>query len=124
MACILCGGSPAVRTEQVHVTEETKAKLLAHAEKLKPFGVVVEQQTTFRKVLGASKALGVALLFRDPLDSGVLRRLVLYLFSLYIRKEQILRLRLDEPEQISRILDSGDKKVRKVSKEALGQPPF
>jgi len=104
MGCILCGGSPSVRSEQVHVTDETKIKLLAHADELKTYGVTVEEQTTFRKVFGALEAFGVGLAVADSLDHGVLRKLVLYLRDLAIPKDEILRLRLDEPEEISKLL--------------------
>jgi hypothetical protein len=100
--CALCGGSPALRTEQCYVAEETKAKLLAHAEELKAFGITLNNYETLRKDVGTTLgALGLALAVADSLDSGVLRKLVLYLRDLAIPEEEILRLRLDEPEQIS-----------------------
>ena len=123
MGCILCGGSPSVRTEQVHVTEDTKAKLLSHTEELKSFGIVVEQKATFRKVFGASETRGVALLFQDPIDSGVLRKLLIYLLSLDIPEEQILLLRLGEPEQISRILETKRREVKSMTTSALPAAP-
>jgi hypothetical protein len=104
MGCILCGGSPSVRSEQVHVTDETKIKLLARADELKTYGVIVEEQRTFRKVAGALEAFGIGLAVADSLNSGVLRKLVLYLRDLAIPEDQILRLRLDEPEKISELL--------------------
>jgi hypothetical protein len=104
MGCILCGGSPSLRSEQVHVTDETRIKLLARADELKALGVIVEEQRTFRKVFGALEAFGVGLAVADSLDDGVLRKLVLYLRDLALPKEEILRLRLDEPEKISEVL--------------------
>ena len=65
MGCVLCGGSPSVRSEQVHVTDETKIKLLAHADGLKTYGVLVEEQRTFRKVAGALEAFGIGLQIRS-----------------------------------------------------------
>ncbi|MGA2980152.1 MAG: hypothetical protein ABSD76_11230 [Terriglobales bacterium] len=116
MGCILCGGSPSVRSEQVHVSDETKNKLLAHADKLKTYGVIVEEQRTFRKVAGALEAFGVGLVVADSLNSGVLRKLVLYLRNLAIPEDQILRLRLDEPETISKLLNNN--KATKKTKSA------
>ena len=113
IGCALCGGSPAVRSEQVHVSDETKDKLLANAEELKSFGLMVEEQRTFRKVVGAVEAIGIALAVADSLNSGVLHKLIRYLWRLRIPEEQILRLRLDEPEKISKIL--GTKKRRKAT---------
>ncbi len=108
--CVLCGGSPARRTEQCHVTEDTKVKLLAHAEELKAFGVTLEEQRNHRKVVGALETFGIALAVADSLNSGVLHKLVLYLRDIGIPKEQILRLRLDEPEQVSAVLESQEPK--------------
>jgi hypothetical protein len=108
--CVLCGGSPALRTEQCHITEDTKAKLLAHAEELKAFGVILEEPRTHRKVVGGLEAFGIALAVADSLNSGVLHKLVLYLRDIGIPKEQILRLRLDEPEQVSAVLESQEPK--------------
>jgi hypothetical protein len=104
MGCVLCGGSPSVRSEQVHVTDETRIKLLAHADGLKTYGVIVEEQRTFRKVAGALEVFGIGLAVADSLNSGVLRKLVLFLRDLAIPEEEILRLRLDEPETISKVL--------------------
>jgi hypothetical protein len=112
MGCVLCGGSPSVRSEQVHVTDETRINLLAHADGLKTYGVIVEEQRTFRKVAGALEVFGIGLAVADSLNSGVLRKLVLFLRDLAIPEEEILRLRLDEPETISKVL-----RISKTSKK-------
>lgn len=98
--CVLCGGSP----EQCHITEETKGKLLTHAKDLTVLGVTIGEQGPHRKVVGGSVAFGIALAITDSLDSGFLQKLVAYLRDIGIPKEQILRLRLDEPEQVSAVL--------------------
>ena len=105
--CVLCGGSPAVRSEQCHITEDTKAKLLAHAEELKSFGVTVtlEEHRSLEKSVGGLEVFGIALAVADSLNSGVLHKLILFLRdNIRIPKEEILRLRLDEPEQVSDVL--------------------
>jgi hypothetical protein len=38
----ICGSACGPRTEQCFVTDDTKAKLLAHAEDLKDFGLTLE----------------------------------------------------------------------------------
>jgi hypothetical protein len=103
--CARCGGAPAVRWEQVHIDEETKAKLLAHADELKGFGITLEQEQPLTKDAALTIAV-VALVLQvvDSLRSGVLHDLVWYLRDLDIPEEQILRLRLDEPENISKVL--------------------
>jgi hypothetical protein len=80
--------------------------------RLKTYGVIVEEQRTFRKVAGALEVIGVGLAVADSLNSGVLRKLVLYLRDLAIPEDEILRLRLDEPETISELL-----RVRKTTKK-------
>lgn len=105
--CALCGHALGLRCEQCYVTEGTKAKLLANSESLGTFGVTLEEHRMLRKSVGGLEAIGLVLAVADSLDSGVLRKLVLFLWGIAIPKEEILRLRLDEPEQISEILDSG-----------------
>jgi hypothetical protein len=87
------------------VTEETKAKLRAHTDALRAFEITLEDQDLIRKSVGAIEVMGLALAIADSLDKGILRKLVIYLSKLEIPKEEILRLRLDEPEVISVILD-------------------
>jgi hypothetical protein len=102
--CAYCGGSPSVRSERCHVNEDTKAKLLAHADDLKDLGITIEKGKGFEKIAGADTigtiALVLAVADSFSHDDGILRRLVVYLRSLAIPEEQILRLRLDEPEKI------------------------
>jgi hypothetical protein len=125
--CARCGGAPAVPWEQCHIDEETQAKLLAHAEDLKKFGVKVEQQQTVRKdaaTVMAAVALGLQVV--ESFHPHVLRDLVLYLRDLAIPEEQIIRLRLEEPEKISQVLNSkalnGDGKKRSpVGKKRVGK---
>jgi hypothetical protein len=110
MGCALCGGSPAVRWEQVHVSGQTKTKLLAHADDLKQFGVTVEisqpvQKSSDQIGFTTTDLICVSLAVGDSLHHGILRSLILFLRNLVIPKEEILRLRLDEPETISEILE-------------------
>jgi hypothetical protein len=102
IGCALCGGSLSDRTEQCYITEDTKAKLLAHAEELKAHGITIKEYETLRKDAGATLgAIGLVLQVADSLDSGVLRKLVRHLRDLRISEQEILRLRLDEPAQVS-----------------------
>jgi len=120
MGCILCFGSPALRTEQVHVTEATKAKLIAHATELGALGVKLEKQQPLQKDPATTVAtIALALHLADSLESGVLRKLIRYLWGLGIPQDQILRLRLDEPESISKVLKrkSVATQTKKVTKK-------
>jgi hypothetical protein len=98
--CALCGGAPGLRSEQVYVSEETKAILLAHSEELRQFGITLEEHETLGKSVDYVKTIGLALAIANSLRPGVLRDLVLLLRKIAISEEEILRLRLDEPEQI------------------------
>jgi hypothetical protein len=114
--CARCGGSPAVRGEQCYISEDTKTKLLAHAEDLKAFGVSLERQQIVRKHAGTvMTAIGLALGIAESLHPGALRALIRYLRDLAIPEEEIIRLRLDEPEKVSKMLRSrasGDKRKK------------
>jgi Glu-tRNA(Gln) amidotransferase subunit E-like FAD-binding protein len=103
IGCVLCGGSPGLRTEQVDVSFATKAKLLASAVELAGFGVTVEQVSCFRKVVGATEEQGVVLDFQEPLEGNILLELVTHLDYLGIPKHEIFRLRLAGPEEIEGI---------------------
>lgn len=112
--CALCGGAPGFRPEQCYITESTKARLLAHAEDLKAFGVTLKEYRPIQKSAGDKIAiLGLALQVAESLKPGTLRALILYLRDIAIPKEEILRLRLDEPEQISEILTHEEPKNRR-----------
>jgi hypothetical protein len=75
---------------------------LAHAEELTTFGVTLEEQRILGKSVDAVGAIGLALAVAESLhsDSGVLRKLVLFLRDIAISDTEILRLRLEEPEQV------------------------
>src|SRR5208282_3015438 len=99
--------------------EETKAKLLTHADELKGFGVTLEQQQLLQKDAGMTmSAIGLGLTVVESIHPGTLRSLILFLRDLAIPQEQILRLRLDEPENISKVLSDAGKGKRKSSRSA------
>lgn len=116
MGCARCGGAPAVPWEQVYVDDDTKATLLEHADDLKQFGVNLEEQQLLRKDAATTMAaIGLGLTIAESLHPHLLRDLVLYLRDLTIPEEQILRLRLDEPDSISQILNEPPKKSERKS---------
>jgi len=95
--CALCGGAPGIRAEQCYIAEDTKAKLLEHTEELRAFGITLE--------------VGLAIQIVEALRPGTLREIILYLRKIKIRHDEILRLRLDEPEVISKTLKRGSRKT-------------
>jgi len=112
MGCALCGGAAAVRWEQCYIDEGTKAKLLAHADELKALGLTLEEPGgPLKKDAGlVVGAVGLVIQVVETIRPGTFRELVLKLRDLAIPKEQILRLRLDEPENISKVLDEPPEK--------------
>jgi hypothetical protein len=114
VGCLLCGGAPGFRDEQCYVTEETKAKLRAHSEELKTLGVTLEEIRPLQKDAGVKiAAISLALAVAESLHPNALRHLVLFLRDIAIPKEEILRLRLDEPEQVSEVLKHNEHDERK-----------
>jgi hypothetical protein len=110
--CALCGGAPGVRAEQCYIKEETKAKLRAHAKELKALGITLEEYRPIQKSF-ANKAseIGLAIQIVEALRPGTLRDLILYLKKIKIQRDEILRLRLDEPGVISTTLKRGRRKA-------------
>jgi hypothetical protein len=106
LSCVLCGAACGLRTEECYVTDDTKAKLLAHAEELKDFGLTLEEQRSLQKDAKTTiAAIALAIqIGRELQPGGVLRKLILYLHELAISRGEILRLRLTEPEEVDRIL--------------------
>jgi len=91
-----------LRTEGCYVTEETKKKLLDHVDGLSRFGIELEQHEILQEDAGTCLgALALVIACADSLQPGVLRQLVLYLRDkLLLPEDEILKLRLGEPEEI------------------------
>ena len=102
--CGRCGKAVGLRSEACYVNEETKNKLLDHADQLAKFGIKVEPYEPLHKGVGPADVIvvvGVVITFADSFHHGVLGDLFCYLRDdLLIPEEESLKLRLDEPEQI------------------------
>ena len=99
--CAQCGGAPGVRHERCYVSDDTIAKLLRHREELARYGVTLEEQQTIGKSADYLSIIALALQVAESMQPGVLRSLLRYLRDLSIPHDEILRLRLAEPEEIS-----------------------
>jgi len=91
------------RNERCYITEETQKRLIEHTEELSHFGITLEQIRPLQKNAGTTLAtVGLVFAAADSLrsDTGSLRRLVILLRDLAIPEQEILRLRLSEPEEI------------------------
>jgi hypothetical protein len=80
--------------------------LLAHRDELNNFGLTLEQHDLLAKDAKTTiAAIGLAIqLARELQPGGVLRKLILYLRELDISRDEVLRLRLTEPEEVDKVL--------------------
>jgi hypothetical protein len=91
-----------LREERCYIKEETKKKLLDHADELAEFGIKLEESESLQKSADTGLAIaGLIIACADSFRDGVLGDLVCYLRDrLTIPEDDILKLRLDEPEKI------------------------
>jgi hypothetical protein len=82
---------------------------LAHAGDLKRFGISLEEQKLLQKSVDGVSVVALGLAVAESLNGGILRKLILYLRDIAISESEILRLRLDEPENVSEVLKGEDK---------------
>jgi hypothetical protein len=109
VGCILCNGSPARRSEIVHVSSDTKGKLEGSFPSLETFGLIVEAVPMGEPLLKpagrpAETEHDLRLNFSEPMDPNALQELVSHLHFLGVPKPEIFRLRLAEPEEIESAL--------------------
>jgi len=99
--CGKCGAAMGLRNERCYVTKETQKKLLDNADQLSRFGIKLEQGQSLQKSADTGLAVvSLILAVVEALRPGTLRDCVFFLRDLSIPESEILRLRLDEPEQI------------------------
>jgi len=90
-----------LREEACYVNEDTKRILRDHATELSKCGIELVEVDSLQKSFGDALAgITLALQITESLRPGSLRDLVVFLRELAIPDEEILRLRLGEPEQI------------------------
>jgi hypothetical protein len=116
--CAQCGGAPGVRAEQCWVTDDTKAKLLAHSEELAAHGIILERQELLGKSADYVGMIALGFQVAESLEPGILRKVIAYLRDIAIPQEEILRLRLAEPEEISDLVNEVEPLVGPTLKRA------
>ncbi len=109
MGCALCGKSHGPRWETCYITEESEGILLGHGDALREFGVTLSKERPLQKV-DALAVSGLALALAESLRGGVLRDLIVSLHEWGITRNEILRLRLTEPEEVDNILCKDDRR--------------
>ena len=104
--CALCRKPHGIRSEPCHITAETQRVLVAHAAELQRFGVALTEAEQIRKDAGTlMSAVGLVVSLSEAVFPGSLRKAVFFLYhELTIPRNEILRLRLSEPEEIDQIL--------------------
>lgn len=118
IGCALCGKALGPRWEGCWISEITKTRLLSHSVELGRFGIALEECEPLRKNADAVLAVAALVLsVADSLDHGVLQKLVSYLHSeLSIPRDEILRLRLAEPEEVDEVLVNEQKaRIRRIA---------
>lgn len=99
--CGRCGKAMGLREEACYVDDKTKRILRDNASELSKYGIELVEVTPLQKSFGDALAgVSLALQITESLRPGSLRDLVFFLRELAIPDDEILRLRLDEPEQI------------------------
>jgi hypothetical protein len=108
--CGNCGGAMGLRSERVYVSRETLNTLLTHASEFERFGLRIEpvlpsqelQKSTGGDAIALLAVVAAVVTLTDSYrsDTGTIRALVGYLCDLAVPKDDILALRLDEPEKI------------------------
>jgi len=105
--CERCGSAVGLRTEECYVNDETKKKLISHADRLSQLGIRIEQVQTLRKAADVGTAVGIiglVIVLAESFHHGLLKELVAYLRDeLLLPEKEILSLRLDEPEEILKL---------------------
>ncbi len=111
LSCTLCGAACGPRTERCYIAGDTQAKLLAHGNELKDFGLTLEEHDVLNKDAKTTiAAIGLVIqIARELQPGGMLRKLIVYLREeLAIPRDEILRLRLTEPEEVDKTLNEKD----------------
>src|SRR5262245_8600030 len=103
--CDRCGGAIGLRSERCYISEASAKTLLEHADDLGRFGIKVERIETLEKsadrIIEITAIVLNVLHLTEALRPGTLCELVVYLRdALRLADTEVLRLRLDEPEQI------------------------
>jgi hypothetical protein len=104
MGCALCGKSHGPRWERCYITEDTQRRLLAQADALKGFGVTLSEGKQLQKGIDTIGVAGLVLAVAESATHGVLRDLIISLHEWGVARNEILRLRLTEPEDVDKIL--------------------
>jgi hypothetical protein len=98
-----------MRSERCWVSDETINKLLPHAKTLEKYGFQFTSDNRLEKNW-AETAGGVAALMYivDALRPGTLQEVVQFLKKTHIPYDEIIRLRLDEPEVVKKLSEKDD----------------
>jgi hypothetical protein len=99
--CGLCGAAMGMRSEKVHVSQNTKLTLLMHSDELSKFGINLVEHRSLEKAVGdVAGGVGLVISLTEAVRPGTVRDVVMFLRGLAVPEEEILRLRLDEPKNI------------------------
>ena len=117
--CGKCGGAMAVRSEQCYVSEKTIRKLRSHPNELSRFGITIEQREPLRKdwIGTAVGVTALALYVADRVQPDATRNLIQFLCDLAVPKDDILKLRIGEPEEILTYIEMDRRNVSRAIRQ-------
>ena len=79
--------------------------MLVHADALRAFGVTLSEEKPLQKAVDTLAVAGLVLAVAESLTRGVLRDLIVSLHEWGVARNEILRLRLAEPEDVDEIIN-------------------
>jgi hypothetical protein len=109
LKCAKCGAAMGLRSERCMVSDETINKLLPHTKTLENYGFQFTSGDRLEKnwaepVGGVAAAIYIV----ETVRPGTVRDIIQFLKKIHIPHEEILRLRLDEPDIVEELYKKDD----------------
>ena len=107
--CAKCGAAMGLRGERCWVSNHTIVRLLPHKKTLEELGFRFESGDRLEKrSVDEIQAAAAAIYILETVRPGTVRDIVQYLKKLRIPYDEIIRLRLDEPEVVEDLYGMDD----------------
>ena len=104
--CAKCGAAMGVRSERCWVSDETINKMLPHAKTLEDYGFQFTCDNGLDKSWAETTAGVAALMYIvDAVRPGTVQEVVQFLKRIHIPYDEIIRLRLDEPDLVKHLYE-------------------
>ena len=107
--CAKCGAAMGLRSERCWVSDETINKLLPHAKTLEDYGFQFTSDNRLEKNWAETVGGVAALMYIvNEVRPGTVQEVVQILKKVHIPYDEIIRLRLDEPEVVKDLYEKDD----------------